>query len=104
MNMSYCRFENTLNDLRDCAGALEELFSADEDTGATPLSRSEELAAILLVDKANDIVQMVRENLGLKDDEELRSEAIAEYISSENALCQAAEIARKERQKDDFHA
>lgn len=23
-NMSYCRFENTYNDLRDCAGALEE--------------------------------------------------------------------------------
>lgn len=24
-NMSYCRFQNTLNDLRDCANALEEL-------------------------------------------------------------------------------
>ena len=24
MNMSYCRFENTLADLEDCCGALEE--------------------------------------------------------------------------------
>ena len=24
-NMSYCRFQNTLKDLRDCADALEEI-------------------------------------------------------------------------------
>ena len=25
MNMSYCRFRNTLNDLKDCQEALEEI-------------------------------------------------------------------------------
>lgn len=24
-NMSYCRFENTLRDLRECAGALDDI-------------------------------------------------------------------------------
>ena len=33
-NMSYCRFENTYNDLLDCAGALEqrdELSSSEKE-------------------------------------------------------------------------
>lgn len=31
MNMSYCRFENTLGDLRDCAGVIwdEDLSEAE---------------------------------------------------------------------------
>lgn len=30
-NMSYCRFENTLGDLDDCADALEDFFGGDTD-------------------------------------------------------------------------
>ena len=29
-NMSYCRFQNTLGDLRDCEDALDEELSPDE--------------------------------------------------------------------------
>ena len=29
-NMSYCRFENTLADMRDCLSALENGLDADE--------------------------------------------------------------------------
>ena len=29
-NMSYCRFENTLTDMRDCLYALEEGLDAEE--------------------------------------------------------------------------
>jgi hypothetical protein len=29
-NMSYCRFQNTLNDLRDCAHALDDFFNGEE--------------------------------------------------------------------------
>ncbi len=29
-NMSYCRFENTLNDMKDCLYALEEAGSKEE--------------------------------------------------------------------------
>jgi len=48
-NMSYCRFENTLNDLRDCAEALED----DQDD----LSESETQAKELLIDLCRDIVE-----------------------------------------------
>ena len=30
MNMSYCRFQNTLCDLRDCANNLDNVSSDDE--------------------------------------------------------------------------
>ena len=30
-NMSYCRFHNTLDDLRDCYGAWEEETSPEEE-------------------------------------------------------------------------
>ena len=36
-NMSYCRFENTSNDLRDCVNAMEEA----ENMADLDLSRSE---------------------------------------------------------------
>lgn len=41
-NMSYCRFQNTASDLRDCVTALEELLN---DPEAEPLSRDEDDAA-----------------------------------------------------------
>lgn len=41
-NMSYCRFQNTASDLRDCVEALEELVN---DPEAEPLSRDEADAA-----------------------------------------------------------
>lgn len=30
-NMSYCRFENTLNDLKDCAESLDDNLSGTEE-------------------------------------------------------------------------
>lgn len=29
-NMSYCRFENTSGDLRDCVGAMQEAYDLQE--------------------------------------------------------------------------
>ena len=29
-NMSYCRFENTSNDLADCVGVMQEAYSKEE--------------------------------------------------------------------------
>lgn len=38
-NMSYCRFENTNHDLRDCVGAMEEAYDMEElDLSKTELS------------------------------------------------------------------
>lgn len=33
-NMSYCRFQNTLDDLRDCETAIEELQNPKEELSA----------------------------------------------------------------------
>jgi len=44
-NMSYCRFENTSRDLRDCVDGLEELVFDD----ARPLSVSERQSADWMV-------------------------------------------------------
>lgn len=30
MNMSYCRFQNTSNDLRDCVNAMQEAYDLPE--------------------------------------------------------------------------
>lgn len=54
-NMSYCRFQNTLRDLDDCADALEE--------GAN-LSTEEARAAKRLIQKCVDILVLVSEARG----------------------------------------
>ena len=47
-NMSYCRFQNTLEDLRDCRDALNE-------NGLKDLSADEREAAELLIQICDDI-------------------------------------------------
>ena len=60
-NMSYYRFENTLNDLRDCEDALQELVDRDaEKLSQYELPAAKELAACCL-----RIVLMLAEEGGL---------------------------------------
>ena len=49
MNMSYCRFQNTLVDLRDCLAAMQE-----EDM--SELSKEEKRAKDQLVEVCRDII------------------------------------------------
>lgn len=56
-NMSYCRFENTLRDLRDCEDALQEMVDRDTEK----LSQYELPAAQELVACAMRIVRMMAE-------------------------------------------
>jgi hypothetical protein len=49
-NMSYCRFSNTLSDLRDCYNALLE--------DGKPLSKEEEKAKDKLIDLCIDLVEL----------------------------------------------
>ncbi len=49
-NMSYCRFENTLNDLRDCEKALGNIY--DE---VTEMSSYEKNAVVELVELCKTI-------------------------------------------------
>lgn len=46
-NMSYCRWQNTLNDLRDCAAALEERCSLSREERAAALATLELCATML---------------------------------------------------------
>ena len=50
MNMSYCRFQNTVIDLADCMDALEEI-----DYDLTKLSADEEQAARRLIEICQEI-------------------------------------------------
>lgn len=59
-NMSYCRFQNTLRDFRDCANALRELEAGNE----SPLSDDELAAAKDLLAEAADLLEAVLENTG----------------------------------------
>ena len=51
-NMSYCRFQNTLNDLRDCAYEIDAWDSDESDN----LSDSEKGALRSLVIEMQDIL------------------------------------------------
>jgi len=61
-NMSYCRFENTANDLRDCEEALEEMINDPSACG--PVNRYEMDAAPRLFSSAAAILQMLADTLG----------------------------------------
>lgn len=52
-NMSYCRFENTYNDLRDCARVMEEACDLRE----LDLSRSEQLHMRLMRELAEQFIE-----------------------------------------------
>ena len=60
MNMSYCQFHNTLNDLGQCEDTLEQLLNSDLSEA---LSREELQAAISLVERCQRIVSMVTQQL-----------------------------------------
>ena len=51
-NMSYCRFQNTLGDLRDCKRALEEIMYEEGD----PLSNDEYHACCHMIDVCVELI------------------------------------------------
>ena len=57
MNMSYCRFQNTVIDLADCMDALEEI-----DYDLTKLSADEEQAARRLIEICQEIAGQYAKN------------------------------------------
>jgi len=60
-NMSYCRFQNTLHDLKDCASAVEEIL----DRGDDPLGGDELEAATHLVESMAKALIFVAESAGI---------------------------------------
>jgi len=58
-NMSYCRFRNTLNDLRDCYYNMEGVSAPEEQR-----------ARKQLIDLCNDIMNEYGDDFVFNDDEE----------------------------------
>lgn len=56
MNMSYCRFQNTVRDLRDCADHMDEL---DEDSHVWEISSRKELIKLCarIVEENADLLE-----------------------------------------------
>ena len=71
-NMSYCRWENTLSDLRDCNDALNDMvyrdgvwgeISTDDDTGEedgfSPLGEYEQIAVRNMIVVLQDMLEKI---------------------------------------------
>lgn len=83
-NMSYCRFENTDNDLRDCINAIEERMNGDDNE---KLSRSEQHALKRLILHATKLIELAADAAGVSV-EEMMDEAddwLAEEAADEIA-------------------
>lgn len=63
-NMSYCRFQNTSGDFRDCDEALEEMIDGAGDS----LSEDELAAAKSLAKRACAMVERLADRAGLDVD------------------------------------
>lgn len=85
-NMSYCRFRNTLADLSECVDDLERRITGegvDEDGDPMePLSADEERAAVQLIDKCRDLCQMVLEESGQNDLNDVDLDAVIEDVQT----------------------
>ena len=77
MNMSYCRWENTNNDLRDCAADLEERA---EGMAAVQLSDDELGAAIALLCKAQKMLGTIRNAIDVYSEADLTVEEIGRAL------------------------
>lgn len=64
MNMSYCRFENTYGDLRDCYRAMQEDENGD-------LSQSETEYKKKLIELCEEIVSDFSEEIEVDEDEDV---------------------------------
>ena len=90
-NMSYCRFQNTVSDLKDCDGALEEFFGSDWG----PLSREELRAAVNLVEVCQTILQRVTEAMQNRDVEvedapDIDLQDVADVMKDQNEVLEIA--------------
>lgn len=74
-NMSYCRFQNTLRDFRDCASALTDMIEGESNK---PLSEYEFEAAKDLVQEAWELIRAVADFDGLTIEQLVEKEHLAD--------------------------
>jgi len=86
--MSYCRFQNTVTDLRDCHEALIELADGCDCDGddVRPISEEEQYAAINLVKTCADILSTLLPKLNdLKHEEACAAEDFLTHVLTHSA-------------------
>lgn len=86
-NMSYCRFQNTRSDFRDCDEALEELIDGSGD----PLSEDELDAAKSLAKRACAMVERLAEVEGIDVDLRELIGKLPEILDGLNGLAKEAD-------------
>lgn len=84
--MSYCRFENTLGDLKDCHAALRGMFSGEGSDGVA-LGESEKDAAIALAREALEMLESIAAENGIPVGE-ISHDHIADVIERRNAAAE----------------
>lgn len=98
-NMSYCRFQNTLSDLQDCDGALEEFFD-----GTETLSGDEIRAAASLIETCQKIAMMAAERLNIANPGEFPNVSLDEcelYAPSVRSVLTEINNAAKDAEDDE---
>ena len=61
-NMSYCRFQNTTQDLQDCIDAVDTMINnKGKDENGETLSRNEENAMIEMIEQAKHFSEIASE-------------------------------------------
>ena len=100
INMSYCRFQNTLLALKECASDLGEMIEGQGE----PFSREERRACVSLAEEMIEFLRMLDESTGggLSDDEDIRvSDLDCPTDRIEFAVDTICEMAGSEYEDDD---
>jgi hypothetical protein len=98
MNMSYCRFENTLGDFKDCRRAAESLIhdnGAGDEAGEAALSRDELAAAKGLAREALEFLTMLADETGVAL-EDLTEDKMDNAFDAANADAANADAAERD--------
>ena len=100
VNMSYCRFRNTLLAVRECAGDIGDMIEGRGEA----FSREERKACVELAEEMIEFLQMLDESSGggLSDDEDIRvSDLDCSTDRIENAVDCVSAMAGSEDDEDD---
>lgn len=86
-NMSYCRFENTLGDLRDCKDQLELLLAGDPSVDPMS-SQQERWARIQLIEQCFELVELFQD-AGIDGNEANLHRTIERVVQQSEEACEA---------------
>ncbi len=84
-NMSYCRFQNTLTDFKDCGSAMERIINGEVE----PLSAEEVKAAAELAVEALKFLEMIHQTWDM-DWRDADEDGLVKVVKAINMNAEAA--------------